>query len=97
MSGNKTEQKENKQDDEDITITEMENGIVYEGTFDGVRPPAPGFPIYAFRLKLDNGNIKFLLVHFEEFRRCCKALDLQKGDRIRVRKTEEDWEVWKLG
>lgn len=74
----------------------METDVIYEGTFEWGKPPAPGYPVYTFRVRLDNGEIKFLLVDFFEFKRCCETLDLKVGDRIRVRNGKEDWEVWKL-
>jgi len=97
MSKKKTKQKEKEEEDEEeLKISEMRVGEVCEGTFEWGRPPAPGYPVYTFRVRLDSGEIKFLLVDFFEFRRCCEALDLKVGDRIRVRNGKEDWEVWKL-
>jgi hypothetical protein len=69
----------------------------YEGIFQGLKPPVPGFiGPWGIMTKLSDGDTKILLMFWEDARDCVTRLHLRKGTRIRVILESRLWKVENL-
>ena len=69
----------------------------YEGTFQGSQPSNPGFiGPWIIRTRLDSGEEKVLEVLWEDAQDCIQALQLKRGDKIRVTLDQKVWCIERL-
>ncbi len=69
----------------------------YEGIFQGLKPPVPGFVgVWEISTRLSNGEKKVLSVLWDDARDCIQTLQIKKGDKIKVTIDEKIWCIEKL-
>ncbi len=69
----------------------------YEGIFQGAQPSSLGFiGLWILRTRLDSGEEKVLEVLREDAQDCIQALQLKRGDEIRVILDQKVWYIERL-
>lgn len=69
----------------------------YEGIFHGIKSAVPGFiGPWEIQTRLDNNELKTLMMVWKDARDCVRSLKLKKGDRITVTVDEKVWCIEKM-